>query len=182
MAAVLRWVASNIGGHGGDPTRVILAGESAGATHAATCALVRRLGPGADAAPLGVAVVSGGGYNPALEGLAREQFGIATPDPRNEAYFGPDPMAWTQMGLVDLADADPFPLFISYAELDPAQMQVQSGELFAHLVRRCGFAPTLRVIRGHDHLSQLYSIGTGDASLLQPLLTWMRRLPGMQQP
>ncbi len=173
VAMVMQWTAAHIAAHGGDPRRVVLAGESAGAAHVAASMLVRRLGPPAAAAPAAVVLISGV-YNARLEALARPQFGIATPDTRNEAYFGQDLAAWSGMSTVDLVDAAPFPLLITYAEIDPPQMQVQAGELFARLVSRHGFQPALHVVRGHNHISQLSAIGTGDTTLTQPLLVWMR--------
>jgi triacylglycerol lipase len=53
-------------------------------------------------------------------------------------------------------------------------MQVQAGELFARLVTRHGYAPQLAVIRGHNHLSQILSINTGDESLSAPILAFLR--------
>lgn len=175
VTSVLQWLARHAAEHGGDPARVIVAGESAGAAHVAASTLVRRFHAADAVRPLGVALISGT-YNVRLEGLARAQFGIATPDPRNEAYFGPNRAAWDAMATVDLVDAAPFPLLVTYAELDPPQMQVQAGELFATLVSRRGFQPALQVIRGHDHLSQVYSIGTGDDSLAGVLRDWCTRL------
>jgi acetyl esterase len=123
----------------------------------------------------GAALLSGP-YNARLEGLARTQFGIATPDPRNEAYFGTDPAAWDAASLVDHVDAPPFPLWISMAERDLLQMQAQAGELFARLVSRHGFAPELRLLREHNHFSQGYSVGTADTSVSAPLLDFIRRV------
>jgi acetyl esterase len=177
VASALEWVADHIAQFGGHPRQVVLGGESAGAAHVAASTLVRRFSAAPAAAPAAVVLISGV-YNARLEALARAQFGTATPDPRNEAYFGPDLAAWGDMSTVDLVDAAPFPLLISYAELDPPQMQVQAGELFARLVCRHDFAPDLQVVRGHNHLSQLYSIGTGDPSLSEPLLRWMRSIVG----
>lgn len=174
VAAVLRWVEVNAKNYDAGAAPVLVAGESAGAAHVAASRLVRRFADTAPA-PAGVALISGP-YNARLEAMARAQFGIATPDPRNEAYFGADLAAWNEMSTVDLVDAAPFPLLLTYAELDPAQMQVQAGELFARLVSRHGFQPALRVIRGHDHLSQLYSIGTGDDSLAGVLREWLARV------
>jgi acetyl esterase len=110
-----------------------------------------------------------------LEKLAREQFGVATPDPRNEAYFGSDFAHYRQMSTVALIDAPPTaPLLITFAELDLLQMQVQAAELFARLVTDHGAKPQLRVIRGHNHLTQVYAINTGDESLSAPMLEFLR--------
>jgi triacylglycerol lipase len=73
-----------------------------------------------------------------------------------------------------LIDAAPFPLLMTYAELDLLQMQVQAGELFSRLVTQHHFRPDLNVIRGHNHLTQVYSINTGDESLGAPVLKFLR--------
>lgn len=172
VVAVYRWLRNRAMQFGGDPQRIFLTGESAGAAHVAGAVLQRRLHPADGLHIAGAALVSGV-YNVQLEKLARRQLGIATPDPRNEAYFGSDFAQYPSMSIVDLIDAPPVPLLITYAELDLVQMQVQAGELFARLVTRHGFDPELRVIRGHNHLTQAYAINTGDESLSQPLLEFL---------
>lgn len=172
-ASVYAWARDNVARYGGDPRRIVIAGESAGAAHVAAAVLVRRFHPpgGLDAA--GAALVSGV-YNAQLELRARRQFGIATPDPRNDAYFGADPAAHADKSTVQLVDAAPLPLLISYAELDPPQMQVQAGELFARLATRHGYDPEIQVVRGHNHLTQVYAVNTADDSLAAPLLAFIR--------
>jgi triacylglycerol lipase len=79
------------------------------------------------------------------------------------------------MSTIALIDAPPSaPLLITYAELDLLQMQVQAGELFARLVTDHGFKPQLRVIRGHNHITQTYAVNTGDESLSTPVLEFLR--------
>jgi acetyl esterase len=168
------WVHTNAASHGGDPQRVFLVGESAGAAHVAAATLVRRFHPPQGLAIAGAVLISGV-YDVELERLARRQFGVATPDPRNDAYFGADPGRYAMMSTVRLIDAAPVPLLITYAELDPPQMQVQAGELFAALVTRHGFQPELQVIPGHNHLTQVYSINTGDESLSHPICQFLRK-------
>jgi acetyl esterase len=168
----MEWVRQHAAEHGGDAGRIWLLGESAGATHVASAILLRRFHPPQGLDIAGAALISGV-YNLELERLARSQFSITTPDPRNEAYFGSDFERYPEMSIVDQIDAKPIPLLITYAELDLLQMQVQAGELFARLVTRHGFAPELRVIRGHNHLTQFYSLNTTDESLSEPLLQFL---------
>jgi triacylglycerol lipase len=110
-----------------------------------------------------------GVYNVQLELLARAQLQIPSPDPRNEAYFGSDFSRYREMSTIELVDAAPFPLWISYAELDLVQMQVQAGELFASLVCKHRFAPHLYVVADHNHLTQVHAVNTGDESLARPV-------------
>lgn len=174
VVAVWQWVRQAAPSIGADPSGIVLAGESAGAAHVAAAVLRKEFQP-ADWDVRGAALLSGP-YNPRLEGLARPQFGIATPDPRNEAYFGADLSAWDAACTVDHVTADPLPLLISFTELDLLQMQVQAGELFARLVSRHGFTPDLQVIAQHNHFSQGYSVGTADTSVSAPLLDFLHRV------
>jgi acetyl esterase len=148
-------------------THIVLAGESAGAAHVAAATLMRRFHPAGRPAHRRRLPRLGRLQRRAGTAGAR-QLGIATPDPRNEAYFGTDFAGYRAMSTVELIDAAPFPLAISYAELDPVQMQAQAGELFARLVTRHGFQPRIGVIRNHNHLSQVYSINSGDEALAGP--------------
>jgi triacylglycerol lipase len=174
VSAVLGWARAHVEAHGGNREHIVLAGESAGAAHVAAASLIKRFHP-PEGLRIAGAFLASGVYNVELELLARSQLGIATPDPRNEAYFGTDFAGYRAMSTVELVDAAPFPLAISYAELDPVQMQAQAGELFARLVTRHGFAPRIGVIRNHNHLSQVYSINSGDEALAGPLLEFVRR-------
>jgi acetyl esterase len=174
VITVYRWVRLHAAQYGLDPARIVLAGESAGAAHVATATLIRRFHP-AEGLSIAGAVLISGVYNPVLEKLAREQFGVTTPDPRNEAYFGSNFDAYQSMSTIALIDAPPSaPLLITYAELDLLQMQVQACELFARLVTDHGSKPQLRVIRGHNHITQTYAVNTGDESLSAPVLEFLR--------
>jgi acetyl esterase len=177
-----RWIVRNATQYGLDPSRIIVAGESAGAAHVATATLVRRFHPDEGLSVAGIVLISGV-YNPVLEKLAREQFGVATPDPRNEAYFGSDFDRYEQMSTIDLIDAATVaPMLITFAELDLLQMQVQAGELFSKLVTKHGFKPQLRVIRGHNHLTQGFAVNTGDESLSAPILDFLRSCLSLEKP
>jgi triacylglycerol lipase len=180
VVQAVHWAREHAAEHGGDVGRIWLLGESAGATHVASATLLRRFQP-AGGLPVAGAVLISGVYNLELERRARRQFGIATPDPRNEAYFGSDFDRYPDMSIVDQIDAAPLPLLITYAELDLVQMQVQAGELFARLVTRHGFSPELQVIRGHNHLTQIFSLNTGDESLSAPVLQFLQNHRGAGQ-
>ncbi len=171
VAQVWQWLQDNGAEFGVNGTRVVLMGESAGAAHVAATALRAAFQP--PGWNIRGAVLLSGPYNARLEGKARTQFGIDTPDPRNEAYFGSDPAMWDSASTVDHVSSAPFPLLIGFTQLDLVQMQVQAGELFARLVSQHGFSPELLVLPNHNHFSQGFSIGTADTSLSTPLLTFL---------
>jgi acetyl esterase len=172
-AAALAWACNNIGEYGGNAHEVFLGGESAGATHAGTAALVKRFRqPGVRVAGV---ILASGVFNVELDYKARRQFGILTPDPRNEAYFGTDFSLYRARSALRLVDVAPLPLLITYAELDPQQMQVQTGQLFAELVTEHGFNPDLQVVPAHNHLSQLFAINAGDDVLGDMIVGFIKR-------
>ena len=173
VVAALAWAQAHGAEFGGDAGRIWLVGESAGAAHVATATLLKRLQPTSGLGIRGAVLISGV-YDVHMELLARRQFGVPSPDPRNEAYFGTDFSRYPEMSLVEHIDADPFPLLITFAELDLIAMQVQAGELFARLVRQ-GYSPDIEVIRGHNHLTQVFSVNTGDESLSAPVLKFMNQ-------
>ncbi|NQD58277.1 alpha/beta hydrolase [Pseudomonas sp. CM25] len=174
VVGVWRWVQEHGAAYGGNPEGVVLMGESAGAAHVAAAALRSELQP--NAWRIRGAILLSGPYNVRLEGMAHAQFGIATPDPRNEPYFGTDKSLWDRASTVDNVSAEPFPLLISYTEQDLIQMQVQAGELFARLVSKHGFSPDLLVVSQHNHFSQGYSFGTADGSVSGPIVNFVRRV------
>jgi acetyl esterase len=177
VVAVWHWVQAHAERLGGDPRRVVLMGESAGAAHVATASLRRSFQP--EGWCIAGAVLLSGPYNAPLERLARAQFGTPTPDPRNDAYFGPALSTLIAASIVEHIDAKPFPLLIGYAERDLLPMQVQAGELFARLVGRHGYAPALHCWRDHNHFSQGFSFGTGDTSVSGPVATFIRQHAGV---
>jgi len=174
VAAAWAWAHANAVPLGADSARIHVGGESAGAAHVAAATLIRRLRPAGVPAPRSALLISGV-YNVQLEKLARRQFGIPSPDPRNEAYFGSDFARYPAMSTVENVDVEPFPLLVTWAELDPPQMQVQAGELFARLTTQHGFDADVAVIRNHNHLSQLEAVNTVDDVLSQTLLDFMKR-------
>ncbi len=173
VVAVWSWLRGHVYQFGGDPERIVLAGESAGAAHVAAATLMRCFQP-ADWGLAGAALLSGP-YNAGLEGRARQQFGIPTPDPRNEPYYGSELAAWDAASIVAHVDAAPVPIWIGFAELDLLQMQAQACELFARLVTHHGFSPELTLLRQHNHFSSGYSLGTEDTSVSQVLGDFVRR-------
>ena len=172
VARLERWLADEARTLGGDPGRIVLAGESAGAAHVAGAALIRAFQP-AGWRIRGVALLSGP-YDAALEARARDAFDIASPDPRNDAYFGPAQADHDAGSIVDQIDARPLPVWIAFAEQDLLQMQVQAGQLFAALVRRHGFSPRIDRLRGHNHFSPGCSIGTAEAGVADRLAAFVR--------
>ena len=169
VAAFLREHAKE---YGVDPARITIGGESAGAAHVAAAAML----PGQQtAAGLGAArlVLLSGVYDADLETRARSQFGIPTPDPRNDAYFGTDRSTFAAKSTALAIGGAPVPVLLTFSELDPPQMLMQAGEFFANLCRSPWGCPRLREFLGHDHISTASSIGTQDETVSAELLAFI---------
>ena len=175
VMAALRWAQAKVSAYGGDPCRIFLMGESAGAAHVALATFVSRFHGQAPLDAAGV-ILHSGSYNVGLEHRAARQFGIPKPDLRNEAYFGTDKSAYDSMSTVRLIDAPSVPTLIVYAEYDPTAMQVQAGELFSALSSRSHVSPELLRAAGHGHISQIASFNTEDESVSGHVLHFMRSL------
>lgn len=176
VAAVWQCVRAQAAEWGGDPSKTMLMGESAGAAHVAAASLMGRFQP--EGWQIAGAALLSGPYNAGLEAQTPQALGIALPDLRNNAYFGEDRSTWAQASIVDQMDAAPFPLLIAAAERDLLQMQVQAGELFARLVRQHGFSPELHWWAGHDHFTPGASLGSDDTTVSGPLADFVRRVTG----
>ena len=78
---------------------------------------------------------------PILSFGPRSNLAFQHPDPRNDAYFGTDPERLGAMSIVLSLKAPLPPILLAYAELDPPQMQIQAGEMFAALCRARNYLP-----------------------------------------
>jgi acetyl esterase len=174
VIAAVAWAKANAAAHDADPSRIFVIGESAGAAHIAAAAFMKNVQGEAGFGAAGIVLMSGV-YDFDLETRARAQFGIATPDPRNDAYFGVDPARLLEASTALHVDAPKLPVLLTYSALDPAQMQIEAGELFAALCRAHGACPQLRVFADHDHVSPASSFNTPDESVSGPILEFIRK-------
>ena len=154
VGLALAWARANIGSYGGDPERIFLMGQSAGATHVATYAFRRDLhlaaGPG-----LAGAILMSGPY--ALD--------VGKVSPNAMAYFGEDPSRDAAMQVLGNIECADFPVYVSMAEFDPAPFERSALELLLQLFRATGRAPRFKQLLGHNHVSPAFSFGTDDPSV-----------------
>jgi triacylglycerol lipase len=156
MAAVVRWVKMNIAQYGGDPNRVVLWGQSAGASLiAGYLAHPQFYGPSGH----GVkgAILNSGFYDNGTTG---------------SAYFGKDPKELRERSSVDGMKRLNIPLLISHTEVDLPDAIVEADAAKKSLCD-AGHCPTYLVLKDHSHMSQNYSVGTSDVSLSGPVLQFL---------
>jgi acetyl esterase/lipase len=159
MASFMRWLQANIAQYGGNPDRVVLWGQSAGASLIAGYVAHPQF-YGAKGHGVKAAVLNSGFYNNGKTG---------------SAYFGNDPKELQDRSSVEGMKKVTIPLFISHTEVDLPDAITQADEVKKALcdAARC---PTYAVFKDHSHISQNYSVGTADTSVSGPILQFIRQL------
>jgi triacylglycerol lipase len=153
IQSALKWVRENIAASGGDPSRIILMGHSAGAAHVAQYVAHPQfhVAPGSG---LAGAVLLSGLFDPVT----------AEANPPLQAYFGKDTALYPARSAVPGLAASRVPLLIAYAELDPEDFHTQSGQLNTALCN-AGRCQGLYKLMGHSHMSEIYSINSADPTV-----------------
>ncbi|WP_254295273.1 alpha/beta hydrolase [Sphingomonas tagetis] len=148
VATALAWLATHGSEYGGDPQRIVLLAQSAGAAHAAGAIFDQRFG-----APAGLraAALLSGFYEMTADV-------VGTP----AAYFGEDPGVWTDRSPLNHIAPGHVELLLTLAELDPAEVAHQTLRLAMELNAVDGRPPQLAWLEGHNHVSPVLGIGLGD--------------------
>lgn len=165
VGAAAKWVRTNIGTHAGDPRRIVLMGHSAGASHVAGYLFHKQFQPAdGDDGAIGAILLSGG-YDP-TSGMT---------DGRR-AYYGEDQTLYAARSPLRHLAARATPIFIGFAEYDPPRFQIEAINLFKALCERDNRCPPMKQLRGHNHMTEVYHIGTTDESLSAELIAFVRGL------
>lgn len=163
IAAVVRWAIQNVAPYGGDPARVFLMGQSAGAVHVASYAGHPEFYGPTGLGLAGLILVSG------IYELTPQSV-----TPPEKLYFGDDPKLYAERssiaGLVKLR----VPIFVAHAEIDPPVFVQQAAVLKDALCKE-GNCPRDVTLAGHSHISEVYSINTTDKSLTDPLAAFFKK-------
>ncbi|MFT8246577.1 alpha/beta hydrolase [Roseomonas sp. BN140053] len=165
VGAAIAWLRDNAARLGIDPGRIFLFGISAGATHAASYAFDPELHPS-----------SGPGLAGLILGSGVFKVTAADTADNTRAYFGTDPSQYEARSPLTHAASSRLPLFLFTAEYDPPFLATPTLELMQLACRRDGKCPHYLQVRGHNHVSDQYSLGTADQALGGALMEFTRTL------
>jgi arylformamidase len=143
----VRWLLARAESYGGDPRRLVVIGQSAGACHVATWLLEPRFAGGARESLAAAALLSG--------------FYLAQPPltPGQHAYFGSDADLYAARSPLSMARRLAHPVLVTIAEHDPAQLH-EHGKALAAALMAAGTTVTLSELPHHNHVSPLMSMGS----------------------
>ena len=164
VAAAVQWVRGNIAGYGGDPARIVVAGHSAGCVHVAS--YVAGHGGGSAGGIRGACLLSG--FYQIPDGAQRGEL--------EAAYFGTRPSAEVS-ALPGLLRTE-VPLVFAVAERDPRFSQGQIATLTAAWYAAKGEVPHVIYSEGHNHVSQIGSVGVDDLAMGAQLARFINRVTG----
>jgi len=162
VAAAVRWIRGHIAAYGGDPDRIVVTGHSAGCVHVASY-LVGHGGGSLDGVR-GAGLLSG--FYAIPDGDARSDVEVL--------YFGDRPTAQVST-LGGLLEAE-VPLLFAVAQSDPPFSHAQVAGLTAAWFARHGSVPQVVWSEGHNHISQIGSIGVDDLALGAQLARFVGRV------
>jgi triacylglycerol lipase len=149
LKRVVEWIGANVAEYGGDPERIVLSGQSAGAVHVASYLAH----PAYHAVP-------GGGVRGAvlMSGLYDTTVGEANDNHR--AYYGTDAARYAEANCLPGLLSTQTPLCFTVSEFDPPVFQAEAARTVGAWGEAKGGFPEMHYLVGHNHLTPSQSLGT----------------------
>lgn len=167
LALVVQWLRDNVARYGGDPAKIVLSGQSAGAAHVASYVAHKRFHVAPSGGIAGAVMMSG-----IYDTLN------TTPNDFHRAYYGEERAMWgpaaMQAGLIN----SEIPLLFTVSELDPRDFQVAATRLAGEWGAARGEFPRLHYLEGHNHLSPALSLGSPEKEVEELIADFVRRVTG----
>ena len=149
VADAIDWLAANADVHGGDPNRMFIVAQSAGAVHSASTIFDKRFHP-KHCRNIKAAILMSGVYEvtPGHEGG------------NINLYFGSDPAELQDRAPANHVDEGSVPVILTVAELEPGFFGRSAAVLMEGLTRRDKRVPQVVWLKGHNHLSPVLNLGS----------------------
>lgn len=158
MSAIVAWLRANVADHGGDPDKIVLMGQSAGAAHVGAY-VGSALSAETAAASLAGAVMMSGVYD-----LVN-----ATHSTYETAYYGSDSSRFAEQSSIEGLARTTVPCLYTLAENDPEPFQRQAALVIARRVAEQGKWPDFVRLEAQNHITPVHQIG-GSADEVGPIL------------
>ena len=142
---------------GADPNKMFLWGHSAGASLVSLYVAHPDYHYKAGGGVIG-AVMTSGGYESRMGGI-----------------FGEDVEKVKYWSSVEGLKKTSIPLFFTRAEWDPERPQIAQGEMIHQVLTDAGKDHMYHVMTTHNHMSQIYSVGTSETQLTDILGPWLKQ-------
>jgi triacylglycerol lipase len=157
VSAAVKYVRDHARDYGGDPNKIFVWGHSAGASLVAILVSHPQFVKATGGNLAGAIITSG-------------QYEFKAPHP----YAGDDPAKVAEVNAVEGMKKTDIPLFLTRAEWDmPSQMQ--QGDMIDKTLTAAGKEHGFHLMSGHNHMSQVYSIGTNETQLSDRLLAFIQK-------
>ena len=158
VATAVKYVRDHARDYGGDPNKIVVWGHSAGASLVGIMVSHPEFIKAAGGAFAG-AIITSGGY----------EFKGKNP------YLGEDPAKLAERSSVDGLKKTAIPLFFTRAEWDPPG-QMQQGDMIDKALTEAGKDHVFHLMKGHNHMSQVFSVGTSENQLTDLMLPWIQKV------
>jgi len=154
VGRAVAWLREHIAAYGGNPRRIVLMGQSSGATHIATYLALPHVQPATGAGVAGAVLVSAT-YDPAT----------SSPNAYHLAYYGTERERYRDFSTVSGLVCTTVPLCFVVAEYDSIDFRRQAAAVVGAFGKARGDIPRIHWLPGHNHLSPVLAIGTADDTL-----------------
>jgi triacylglycerol lipase len=160
MAGIIAWLRANVAEHGGDPDKIILIGQSAGASHVGSYLASDQSAAIAKESLAGAILMSG------VYDLVNSVTGHF-----EHAYYGQDTALFEDRSAIGGLAKTEVPCLFTLAENDPENFHRQAALLIGRWVANKGKWPDFKLLEANNHISPVHQVG-GSEDEVGPLIKW----------
>jgi acetyl esterase/lipase len=154
VGRVVEWLIENVARYGGDPKRIFLMGQSAGATHVATWTFMDKVHGPKGPRIAGAMLLSG------VYGALHPDYDNSKPRENQLAYYGDDLAKWADMTPFGAVKAGHPPVFMVTSEYEPYPFVWPQAALLSALVKCDRKMPWFRMMPDNNHVSSALQINS----------------------